>query len=202
MPKLLLATKNAAKVQEYLLLLRDLPFKLTNLAEEGIDTVVSETGDTLEQNAAIKAAAYASISNLLALADDSGLEVNALGGEPGVLSARYAGTDASDEERVEWLLTRLEGIPWRKRKARFRCVIAIVWPGGQMELCQGECQGIIALKPKGENGFGYDPIFYLPHLGKTMAELSIEKKNEVSHRGKAAQKAREMLLKTAIGTKK
>ena len=202
MPKLLLATKNAAKVQEYLLLLRALPFKLTNLAEEGIDTVVSETGDTLEQNAALKAAAYASMSNMLALADDSGLEVDALGGEPGVLSARYAGTDASDEERVAWLLARLEGIPWGKRKARVRCVIAIAWPEGQMELCQGECQGIIALKPKGENGFGYDPIFYLPHLGKTMAELSIEKKNEVSHRGKAAQKAREMLLKTAIGTKK
>ena len=201
MPKLLLATKNAAKVQEYLLLLRDLPFKLTNLAEEGIDTVVSETGDTLEQNAALKAAAYASMSNMLALADDSGLEVDALGGEPGVLSARYAGTDASDEERVEWLLTRLEGIPWRKRKARFRCVIAIVWPGGQMELCQGECQGIIALNPKGENGFGYDPIFYLPHLGKTMAELSIEEKNEVSHRGRAAKQVQQTLLKLQAGRK-
>lgn len=201
MPKLLLATKNAAKVQEYLLLLRDLPFKLTNPAEEGINTVVSETGDTLEQNAAIKAVAYASMSKLPALADDSGLEVDALGGEPGVLSARYAGADASDEERIEWLLARLEGIPWRKRKARFRCVIAIAWPEGQVELCQGECQGMIALKPKGENGFGYDPIFYLPQLGKTMAELSIEKKNEVSHRGRAAKQAQQTLLKLQAGRK-
>ena len=202
MPKLLLATKNAAKAQEYLLLLRDLPFELTNLAGESIDTVVSETGDTLEQNATIKAVAYASMSNLPALADDSGLEVDALGGEPGVLSARYAGADASDEERIEWLLARLEGIPWEKRKARFRCVIAIAWPEGRVELCQGECQGMIALNPKGENGFGYDPIFYLPHLGKTMAELSIEEKNEVSHRGRAAKQVQQMLLKLQAGRKK
>jgi len=202
MPKLLLATKNAAKAQEYLLLLRDLPFELTNLAGESIDTVVSETGDTLEQNATIKAVAYASMSNLPALADDSGLEVDALGGEPGVLSARYAGADASDEERIEWLLARLEGIPWEKRKARFRCVIAIAWPEGRVELCQGECQGMIALTPKGENGFGYDPIFYLPHLGKTMAELSIEEKNEVSHRGRAAKQVQQMLLKLQAGRKK
>ena len=193
MPKLLLATKNRAKAQEYLLLLEGLPLELTNLAEQGIEVVVSETGKTLEQNATLKAQAYASLSNLLTLADDSGLEVDALGGEPGILSARYAGADASDEDRIEQLLKRLDGVPWEKRKARFRCVIAIAAPGGKVELCHGECQGVIALSPKGKNGFGYDPIFYLPEQGKTMAELSIEEKNEVSHRGEAAMRARQVL---------
>jgi len=193
MPKLLLATKNRAKAQEYLLLLQGLPLELTNLAEQGIEVVVSETGKTLEQNATLKAQAYASLSNLLTLADDSGLEVDALGGEPGILSARYAGADASDEDRIERLLKRLDGVPWEKRKARFRCVIAIAAPGGKVELCHGECQGVIALSPKGKNGFGYDPIFYLPEQGKTMAELSIEEKNEVSHRGEAAMRARQVL---------
>ena len=193
MPKLLLATKNRAKAQEYLLLLQGLSFELTNLAEQGIEIEVSETGDTLEQNATLKAQAYASLSNLLALADDSGLEVDALGGEPGALSARYAGANASDEDRVERLLKRLEGVPWEKRKARFKCVIAIASPGGKVELCRGECQGIIALSPKGENGFGYDPVFYLPERGKTMAELSMEEKNEISHRGVAARRARQVL---------
>jgi XTP/dITP diphosphohydrolase len=193
MPKLLLATKNRAKAQEYLLLLQDLPFELTNLAEQGIEMVVSETGQTLEQNATIKAQAYASRSDLLALADDSGLEVDALGGEPGALSARYAGANASDEDRIERLLKRLEGIPWEQRKARFRCVIAIAAPKGEVELCHGECQGIIAFSPKGENGFGYDPVFYLPELDKTMAELRIEEKNEISHRGKAARRTRQAL---------
>jgi len=193
MPKLLLATKNRAKAQEYLLLLQGLPFELTNLAEQGIEMVVSETGETMEQNATLKAQAYASLSNLLALADDSGLEVDALGGEPGALSARYAGANASDEDRIERLLKRLEGIPWEKRKARFKCVIAIASPRGKVDLCHGECPGIIALSPKGENGFGYDPVFYLPERGKTMAELSMEEKNEISHRGVAARRARQVL---------
>ena len=193
MPKLLLATKNRAKAQEYMLLLQGLPLELTNLAEQGIETAVSETGETLEQNATLKALAYASLSNLLTLADDSGLQVDALGGEPGALSARYAGSDASDEDRIEKLLKRLEGIPWEKRRARFSCVIALAWPEGRVELCHGECQGIIALSPKGENGFGYDPVFYLPELDKTMAELSIKEKNEISHRGRAARRARQAL---------
>lgn len=198
MPKLLLATKNAAKAQEYLLLLEGLPFELTSLAEQGIEMAVSEGGETLEQNASLKALAYASRSNLLALADDSGLEVDALGGEPGALSARYAGAGASDEERIGYLLKRLEGIPWEKRGARFRCVIAIASPEGEVALFQGECRGIIALSPKGENGFGYDPIFYLPELGKTVAELSLEEKNELSHRGQAARKACLFLVSRAL----
>ena len=193
MPKLLLATKNAAKAREYSLLLGGMPFEIVTLDEQGIGNEVGETGETLEQNAALKAVAYASRRNLLTLADDSGLEVDALGGEPGVLSARYAGPGASDDERIERLLQRLGGIPWERRTARFRCVIAIASPGGRVELCHGECQGIIALSPKGENGFGYDPILYLPEQGKTMAELSMEEKNEISHRGLAARRARHIL---------
>jgi len=197
MPKLLLATKNAAKAREYALLLGDIPFDIVTLDEQGIATEVSETGETLEQNATLKAVAYASQGNLLTLADDSGLEVDALGGEPGVLSARYAGPGASDEERVDYLLKRLDGIPWERRTARFRCVVAIASPDGNVELCQGECPGIIALSAKGERGFGYDPVFYLPDRGKTMAELSMEAENEISHRGRAARRAHHILAQVA-----
>ncbi len=192
-PKLLLATKNQAKVREYLLLLQGIPHEIVTLADAGIELVASETGKTLEENASIKAIAYAAKGKLLALADDSGLEVDVLGGEPGALSARYAGEGVSDRERIDYLLRRLEGIPWERRAARFVCVIAIASPQGEVELCRGECKGIIAFEPKGESGFGYDPIFYLPKLGQTMAELSIEEKNKVSHRGQAARKARQVL---------
>lgn len=196
MPKLLLATNNPAKAQEYRLLLQGLPFHLTTPAEEGIELQVRETGKTLEGNATIKAKAYATQGNLLTLADDSGLEVAALGGEPGALSARYAGEGVSDSERIEYLLAKLRLIPWEERAACFRCVIAIAMPDGKIELCQGECRGTIAFEPKGDEGFGYDPIFYLPELGKTMAELSIEEKNEISHRGRAARKAHQILSST------
>ena len=193
MPKLLLATKNAAKVREYLLPLQGIPYDIVTLSDVGIDVVVRETGETMEENASIKAKAYALASDLTALADDSGLEVDALGGEPGALSARYAGEGVSDRQRLDFLLSKLSHVPWEQRAARFRCVIAIATPKGAVELCQGECHGIIAFEPKGEGGFGYDPIFFLPELGKTMAELTIEEKNEISHRGKAARRARQIL---------
>ena len=187
--RLLLATKNPAKVREYSRLLQGIPYEIVTLSEEGIYQVVDETGKTLEENASLKAKSYACQSNLLTLADDSGLEVDALGGEPGALSARFAGEGASDNERIDYLLAKLTGIPWEERTARFRCMIAIASPQGEVELCQGECRGIIAFEPKGENGFGYDPIFYLDQLEKTMAELSMDEKNEVSHRGQAVRKA-------------
>jgi len=187
--KLLLATNNQAKVREYKELLRDLPFELVSLAELGITTTVSEVGESLEENARLKATVLAVESQLLALADDSGLEVDALGGEPGRLSARYAGEGASDRDRIDYLLARLEGVPWERRTARFRCVIAIATPEGEVELCSGECQGFITFEPGGEQGFGYDPVFYLAELDKTMAELPLEIKNQVSHRGKAARQA-------------
>ncbi len=191
-PKLLLATRNPAKVREYSLLFRDAPFQLTTLDEEGINTKVSETGHTLEENARLKASAYAADNRFLVASDDSGLEVDALDGEPGPLSARYGGKD-TDKGKVTLLLSRLQGLPWEKRSARFRCVIAIASVANIVELCEGECGGIITFEPRGDQGFGYDPIFYLPELAKTMAELSMEEKNRVSHRGEAARKALQFL---------
>ncbi len=193
--KLLLATNNQAKVREYKSLLRSLPFELVTLAEQGISDVVDEVGGSLEENARLKATAFTAGSQLLVMADDSGLEVDALDGEPGCLSARYAGEGASDMERINYLLSRLKNIPWEKRSARFRSVIAIATPDGEVEYCQGECRGIITFSPRGEHGFGYDPIFYLPELDKTMAELSMTQKNRVSHRGQAARKALAVLEK-------
>ncbi len=191
--KLLLATNNQGKVREYKSLLQNIPYELITFAEQGITTEVSEVGEGLEENARLKATVIADKSQLLTLADDSGLEVDALGGEPGPLSARYAGEGASDMDRVNYLLSRLEGVPWEKRTARFRCVIAIATPNGKAEICSGECQGFITFEPRGEHGFGYDPIFYLPELDKTMAELPLSLKNQVSHRGQAARKAHQLL---------
>jgi XTP/dITP diphosphohydrolase len=196
--KLLLATNNQDKVVEYRILLSNLPFTLVTPAEVGITTKVQETGSSLEENAGLKATELAAQSHLLSLADDSGLEVDALGGEPGPLSARYAGEDATDTERVEYLLSRLEGVPWDERTARFRCVIAVAIPGGKVETYTGERKGFITLEPRGGHGFGYDPIFYLPELGKTMAELPLEMKNQISHRGEAARKARLALEKLIL----
>jgi XTP/dITP diphosphohydrolase len=193
--RLLLATNNKNKVREYQSLLKGIPLELVTLIEQGITTVVDEIGESLEENARLKAILLAAESQLWALADDSGLEVDALGGEPGKLSARYAGESASDIDRVNYLLLRLENVPWQNRSARFRCVIAIATPGGQVELCSGECQGMISFEAKGKYGFGYDPVFYLPELGKTMAELPLKIKNQVSHRGQAAKKARRLLKK-------
>jgi XTP/dITP diphosphohydrolase len=193
MPKLLLATNNEGKVREYKSLLSGVPFELVTPAEVGIKAEVAETGKSFEENATLKATTLAAESQLLTLADDSGLEVDALGGEPGTLSARYAGENASDSDRVNYLLAKMQEVPEEKRQARFRCVIAIATPRGKVELCSGECDGVIALKPRGNRGFGYDPIFYLPELGKTMAELPPDEKNRISHRGRAAAKAREVL---------
>ncbi len=190
---LLLATNNKGKVREYKSLLQGIPQKLVTPEEAGIVLDVDETGGSLGENARLKATAFSERSNLLTLADDSGLEVDALGGEPGPLSARYAGEGASDKQRVDYLLSRLKDIPWEKRTARFRCVIAIARPQGEVILCNGECRGFIAFEPRGEKGFGYDPIFYLPDLDKTMAELPLEIKNRISHRGQAARKAVEVL---------
>jgi XTP/dITP diphosphohydrolase len=193
-PKLLLATNNQGKQREYRLLLRGTPFEIIALSEAGITGGVDEGGRSFEENATLKAASIAKQSGLLTLADDSGLEVDALGGEPGARSHRYAGESASDTDRIKYLLTKLKSIPEKDRTARFRCVIAIAAPGGKITLFSGECPGIIVDKPRGTHGFGYDPVFYLPEFGKTMAELTLKEKNRISHRAKAAVKAREYLL--------
>lgn len=189
MPKLLIATHNTHKFRELAAILSDIPYTLVSLATEGITLKVKETGKTYAENAALKAKTYAAISGLLTLADDSGLEVEALDGEPGLCSARYAGEEATNPQRIAKLLRRLEGVPWEKRQARFICVIAIATPQGDVHLFEGVCKGIIAFTAKGEHGFGYDPIFYLPEYGCTMAELPEEAKNRISHRGQAGQAA-------------
>ena len=191
--KLLLATTNQGKVKEYRSLLEGVPFEMVSPRELGIDAEVEETGQTFEENARMKASAMAERSGLITLADDSGLEVDALNGEPGVRSARYAGEGATDADRYNYLLSRMENLPWPERTARFRCVIAIAVPGGEVMTCEGECPGIIMLEPKGDNGFGYDPVFYLPDMDRTMAEISREEKNRISHRAQAAAKAKKLL---------
>jgi len=198
MSKLLLASSNPGKIREYRLLLGGLAYQITTLTEEGIAKIVTESGDNYEQNARLKAITYAKLSQLTTLADDSGLEVDALNGEPGVKSARFAGEAATDAEKVSLLLAKLNGVPWERRTAHFKCVIAIASPGGRTELCYGECHGMIALEAKGENGFGYDSIFFLPEIGRTMAEIHLEVKNQISHRARASQKARQVLQQLHI----
>ena len=189
MAALLIATRNAGKLKEISGLVAGAPFRTVSLADVGIDREVEETGETFEANATLKASTYARLSGLPTLADDSGLEVDALGGEPGVRSARYAGGDATDADRVAFLLGRLqnEGAgPW---PARFRCVIAIAWRHDDVELHTGICEGAVIDSPRGSNGFGYDPVFLIPEIGRTMAELSQPEKNQISHRGMAVRKA-------------
>ena len=192
-PRILLATNNAGKVRELLVLLADTPFAVATPGDEGIALDVEETGATFEENAVLKARAFAEASGMLSIADDSGLEVDALGGEPGVRSARYAGPDASDEDRVRYLLGKLEGVEWKERGARFRSVVALAYPGGEVRLFEGACEGMVAFEPRGDKGFGYDPVFYIPSLDKHMAELELEEKNMMSHRGQASRKAAEFL---------
>ncbi len=178
------------------MLFQGLPWRLVTPEEAGIFMAVEETGSSYEENARIKALTYASTARLVTLADDSGLEVDALGGLPGINSARFAGK-STDKERVEHLLSLMEGVPPEKRTARFVCVIAIATPDGRVETVRRECHGTIALAPRGEGGFGYDPVFYFPELDRTLAELPLDVKNRVSHRGKAAREAYRVLEKLA-----
>ncbi len=195
--QLLIATHNSGKLREYKELLAGLPFELVTLDEVGIHDDAAETGATFLENARLKAEAYAQQSGLLTLADDSGLEVDALGGEPGVHSKRYAGENKTDAERNQFLLAQLRDIPREKRSARFRCTIVIAAPNGPFWVSDGTCEGNIAFEPRGTNGFGYDPIFILKEGGMRMAELPTAEKNRVSHRARAAQGVHEILAKLA-----
>ena len=214
-PQLLIASRNQGKMREYQHLFRELPFQLLSLDDLGIAAEVEETGQTFLENAWLKANTYASLSGLLTLSDDSGLEVDALDGEPGIHSARYGGDAASsDRERVSLLLKNLADVPWPRRTARFRCVIAIarspatlmdtdipysfnIQQGkpGQLASVVGSVAGMIQYKPQGDEGFGYDPVFYLPSFERTMAQIALEEKNRISHRSDAARKAAQVLLK-------
>jgi XTP/dITP diphosphohydrolase len=190
--RVLIATTNPGKVREYQALLDGLDLELVGLNDVGITTEVEESGGTYAENAELKARAYATMSGLLTLADDSGIEVEALNGRPGLHSARYAEDSA---KRIEKLLGELQGVPDEKRTARFQCSIALAWPDGRVMIVDGTCEGRIAHEPRGVNGFGYDPIFYLLEYAATMAELPEDVKNRISHRARAAQRARVILAK-------
>jgi len=194
MSNILVATHNVGKQKEIWALLHEIPAQLVAPDHLNLDLAVEETGSTYAENAALKALAYAKASGLISLADDSGLEVDALDGLPGLHSARFAPwTGASDADRRALLLERLQSKapPWT---ARFRCIVAVASPSGETQFAQGICPGVIISEERGEKGFGYDPIFLLPGLGKTMAELDMEEKNELSHRGRAVRAAYPILL--------
>lgn len=193
MRDLLLATTNVHKIGEYRSLFAGIPFHLLSLRDVHIDTDVEETGTTFAENAELKALTYAKLSGLLSLADDSGLEIDAMNGAPGVYSARFAGRDATYAERFRLILEQLKDVPVEQRTARFRCAITIAEPSGYYRTVEGVIEGIITDAPRGEHGFGYDPIFLVPELGKTTAELAPEQKNGISHRGQAAQLAMALL---------
>jgi XTP/dITP diphosphohydrolase len=193
MPTLLIATTNQNKLREYAAIFAGLPLELRSLRDLGISEDVEETGATFAENARLKAEFYAARSGLLALADDSGLEVVALGGEPGVMSHRYAGPNATDADRNALLLKKLEGVPFHARLARFVCAIALARPDGVVEEVEGVLPGVIELAPRGANGFGYDPLFYVLDEHATLAELPLDRKNQISHRALAARAAREVL---------
>ncbi|TAK07869.1 XTP/dITP diphosphatase [bacterium] len=194
--ELLVATTNAAKLAEIEAVLKDIPVQVLSLSALGGSPKVVEDGKTFEENALKKARTLAEFSGFLTLADDSGLEVDALDGAPGILSARYSGENANDARNNEKLLRVLAGLPQEKRGARFVCVIALCSPissDGRERVFRGECEGWIALEPRGENGFGYDPLFFYPPLGKTFAEIDRETKGRFSHRGKALAKLKRAL---------
>jgi XTP/dITP diphosphohydrolase len=192
--KLLLGTNNAGKLREMSEILDSLPVTLLTPAELGLTLEVEEHGSTYRENAALKAAAFSHASGLLTLADDSGLEVDVLYGAPGLHSARYSPlADATDADRRAYLLHNIQGLP-RPWTARFRCLIALAAPGQEIQFAEGTCEGEIIPQERGQGGFGYDPIFYISELGKTMAELSGPEKNQSSHRARALMEAKPLIL--------
>ena len=191
--RIVFATGNKGKVKEIQMILADLGAEVLSMKEAGIDVDIEENGTTYEENALIKARAVAQFTDAIVMADDSGLEIDYLNKEPGVMSARYMGEDTSYRIKNANLMERLNGVEDEKRTARFVCAIAAVLPDGKEFCVRGTIEGRIGYEEKGENGFGYDPIFYVPEFGKTTAELSEEEKNQVSHRGKALEKMKEIL---------
>ena len=191
--RFVVATKNKGKMQEIQSMLSPLGIDVMLAEDAGVFEDIEETGTTFEENAFIKARAVAKITGLPVIADDSGLMVDALSGEPGVKTARFAGENATDGENIQKLLNALEGVLQEKRTARFQSVIACVFPDGREFCTQGICEGEIALFPMGEEGFGYDPVFYVKEKNKTFAQLSLEEKNALSHRGKALESLKERL---------
>ena len=194
MEKLIFATGNEGKMREIREILSDLGLEILSLKEAGIHADIVEDGKSFEENAVIKAKTICELTHEVVLADDSGLEIDYLNGEPGIYSARYMGEDTSYRIKNQNLIDRLEGVPDEKRTARFVCVIAAAYPDGTVKTARGTMEGIIGYEERGENGFGYDPIFFLPEYGCSSAELSMEEKNKISHRGKALRAIKEVLL--------
>ena len=186
---LVLATRNAGKVREFQTLLGALDVDIRTLEDYSEIPPLPEPGETFVENATSKATTVAGLTGEIALADDSGIEVDALDGAPGVHSATILGDGATDEDRYRWLLDRLRGVEEGRRGARFRAVVAVARPNGDVRTFEGTCEGRVALEPRGGHGFGYDPIFYVPHHGQTMAELAPDVKNRISHRRRALDAA-------------
>lgn len=197
MKTLLLATRNKDKIKEISLALAGLPFELKSFLDFPDLPEVEETGSTLKENAFLKARAFFLVTGLPTLADDTGLEIDALAGAPGVFSSRFSGPNATYAENVAKVLAEMKGIRAKERKARFRCVVATVFSPTEEHRVEGILEGSITVAPIGFGGFGYDPIFYVPELERTLAELSLEQKNRISHRGRALEKARVILSEWA-----
>jgi XTP/dITP diphosphohydrolase len=187
---IVLATRNRGKVREMQALLVGLPVRTRTLDDLPDVPILPETGDTFEANAKEKAELVVRLTGCISIADDSGIEIDALGGAPGVQSATFLGPSATDEDRNLWVLRKLRGVAGGLRTARYRAVIAVAAPDGSIRTFEGTCEGRIAEAPRGEGGFGYDPIFVVPAYGRTMAELPAEIKNQISHRAKAIASAR------------
>lgn len=198
MRKIIFATGNQGKMKEIREILADLPVEVLSMKEAGIDLAIVEDGKTFEENACIKAQAVSKACGEIVLADDSGLEIDYLNGEPGIYSARYLGEDTSYRIKNQNLIDRLAGVPQEQRTARFVCAIAAAFPNGELCTARGTIEGIIGYREEGENGFGYDPIFYLPEYKKTTAQLSPEEKNKISHRGKALEAIKRELQQRGV----
>ena len=196
MSRIIFATGNANKMKEIRMILSDMGMEILSMKEAGVDVDIVEDGTTFEENAQIKAKAIAKLlPDDIVLADDSGLEIDYLNKEPGIYSARYMGEDTSYDVKNQNLIDRLEGVPKEQRTARFVCAMAAVFPNGETITARGTIEGYIGWEPAGENGFGYDPIFYVDEYGCSTAELSPEAKNEISHRGKALRAIRDEVMK-------
>lgn len=193
MRKLIFATSNEGKLKEIREIMKDSGYEVLSLKEAGIVAEIEENGKTFAENAVIKASAIADLTGELAMADDSGLEVDYLDKAPGIYSARFLGEDTGYDIKNGYILDKLQGVPWEERTARFVCAIACVFPDGSKEVKIATVEGYIGYESRGENGFGYDPIFVVPEYGKTTAELTMEEKNQISHRAKALREMKEVL---------
>lgn len=185
MKQLIIATQNKGKAKDFEVIFEPMGFKVLTLSDVAENLDVEETGTTFQENAILKAEAVAEALHMTVIADDSGLEIDALNGDPGVYSARYAGAEKSDDANIDKVLAELEGVPAEERSARFRCVLAVASPGEPTQTFAGSCEGLILSERRGSNGFGYDPIFYVPSFDKAMAELLPQEKAMISHRGNA-----------------